>query len=40
MELFTTAPYALFSRLLQSDVAKAGNPHRASEILIRFVKRE
>jgi len=30
----------VISRLLQSDVAKAGYPQRASEILARFVKRE
>ncbi len=30
----------VISRLQQSDVAKAGDPHRASEILVRFVKRE
>ena len=30
----------VISRLLQSDVAKAGDPQRASEILVRVVKRE
>ena len=30
----------VISRLLQSDVAKAGDPQRASEILLRVVKRE
>jgi hypothetical protein len=30
----------VISRLLQSDVAKAGDPQRASDILVRVVKRE
>lgn len=30
----------VISRLLQSDVAKAGDPQRASEILVRVVKPE
>jgi hypothetical protein len=30
----------VISRLLQSDVAKAGDPQRATEILVRVVKRE
>lgn len=30
----------VISRLLQSDVAKAGDLQRASEILVRVVKRE
>jgi hypothetical protein len=30
----------VISRLLQSDVAKAGDPQRASEILVRVVNRE
>src|ERR1700746_1626858 len=30
----------VISRLLQTDVAKAGDPQRASEILVRVVKRE
>ena len=30
----------VISRLLQSDVAKAGDPQRASEILVLVVKRE
>ena len=30
----------VISRLLQSDVAKAGDPQHASEILVRVVKRE
>jgi hypothetical protein len=30
----------VISRLLQSDVAKAGDPQRAREILVRVVKRE
>ena len=30
----------VISRLLQSDVAKAADPQRASEILVRVVNRE
>ena len=30
----------VISRLLQTDVAKGGDPQRASEILVRVVKRE